>query len=162
MTLESGERSRNTDTKPPVTPKSTPQAEAKCKPRRSPQIQPTPCCGVKVHSPDLSPAKQTGPVAVNHWNRNKSNWSRGPVPSASQELPEGAPLPTPHPPQAPENEALCPPTGSCLAGALSREGSLKGFSEPFQQLSQGKRAAGVSGCLGVWMALGESKASFLL
>lgn len=63
VTLESGERGRNTDTKSPVTPKSTPQAEAKCKPRRSPQIQPAPCCGVKVHSPDLSPSKANWPCS---------------------------------------------------------------------------------------------------
>lgn len=134
-------------------------------PRRSPQIQPTPCRRVKVHSPDLSPAKQTGPAAVSHWNRNKSNWSRGPGPQASQELSEGAPLP-PAPPAPPPTHS--PALGRIrpfvpyrlLSGWGSEQGGQPGGIFRALQIAfpreKGCRGGWVSG----WLWIGVRQASY--
>lgn len=138
VTLESGERSKNFDTKSPVTQNPATTREAKCKAGKTSPDTTIPL--LQGQSPALrSSAKQTGLAAIKWLEREQKQW----VQRARPPGPDGSSLPgsLACAPQAGGESTHCP----CRLGLGGRPG--RDFWGPSSSFLKGK---GLRRQLGVW------------
>lgn len=141
MTLENGEKSKNTDTKSPVTLKSSHHGGSQVRARGDFSHTTVPLL------PGQSPAWRSCPCKANWPHSHRVAGKR-----TKQQVQRARPRPGNSPPGSP----ACPPqaqgrmhplshSGSHLAWSLGLGGQPGGISGAHELLSQGKRTAGAAG-----------------